>query len=372
MIIGIPRETHRHEHRVGLTPWGARQFVLRGHTVVVEKDAGLEALFPDHEYEEAGAQIVYTPEEAYMRADLVCRVGMFSSEELDFVRHGSAVGGFLHMAVAPRGIVQRLRELEVTAIGYELIEDDDGDRSILVPFSEMAGQMAVYTAAHCLKNEIGGRGILLGSVPGIAPPTILILGAGTAGRSAARRAFAIGAHVIVLDQDLEKLRAVSRELSGQVVTQLASPRRLEQFTAIADVVIGAVLIPGAKAPFLVTEDMVRNMRAGSVFIDLSIDQGGCSETSRPTTLDHPTYVLHDVVHFCVPNMTADAARTASRALSDAVLAPVGELADKGVDQALRENSGLAKGVYLFRGKVTNERVAAAQRLSTAELHSIID
>jgi len=372
MIIGVPRETHRHEHRVGLTPWAARQFVNRGHAVVVEKGAGQAARFPDREYEEAGAQIVYGTEEAYMRADLVCRVGIISSDELELIRPGSTILGFLHMAVAPRATVDRLRELKVTAIGYELIEDAAGERPILRPFSEMAGQMAVYMAAHYLQNECGGRGILLGSVPGIAPPTVLILGAGTAGRSAARRAFAIGTHVIVLDEDLRKLLTVNRQLSGHGVTQIMSPSRLAQFTAVADVVIGAVLIPGARAPYLVTEEMVMAMRAGSVIIDLSIDQGGCVETSRPTTLDDPTFVLHNVVHYCVPNMTADIARTASRALSDAVLGPVSELADKGVQGALRDNPGLAAGVYLYDGKVVNERVAADQRLSTAELRAILE
>jgi alanine dehydrogenase len=372
MIIGVPRETHRHEHRVGLTPRAVRRFVRRGHTIVVEKGAGAEARFPDREYEEAGAQIVYSSEEAHRRADLVCRVGLVSSDELEFVRPGSVIGGFLHMAVAPQMIVQALRKLKVTAIGYELIEDAEGRRSILVPFSEMAGEMAVFTAAHYLQNEFGGRGILMGSVPGIAPPTVLVLGAGMVGRTAARRALAIGAHVIVLDEDLQKLRKVNRQISPNIVTQVASAERLEQFTAIADVVIGAILIPGARSPFLVTEDMVKSMRAGSVIIDLSIDQGGCVETSRPTTLDHPTYVVHEVVHYCVPNITANIARTASRTLSDVVLAPVGELADKGVDQALRDNPGLAAGVYLYGGKVVNRQVAAAQRLSTADLHSIMD
>lgn len=371
MIIGVPKELHRHEHRVGLTPRAVRRFVAVGHTVVVEKDAGTTARFPDREYEEAGAQIVYTSEEAHKRADLVCRVGIVSSDELELVRPGTAIAGFLHMAVAPHAVVQGLRERQVTAIGYEIIEDADGRRFVLVPFSEMAGEMAVFTAAHYLQNECGGRGILMGSVPGVAPPTVLILGAGMAGRTAARRALAIGAHVIVLDADLQKLRTLNRQISPNIVTQIASTERLAQFTRIADVVIGGVLIPGARAPFLITEDMVKAMRAGSVIIDLSIDQGGCVETSRPTTLDHPTFVVHDVVHYCVPNMTANIARTASRALSDTVLAPLGEIAEKGVDDALRDNPGLAAGVYLYDGKVVNAQVAVAQRMTATNLHAIM-
>ncbi len=371
MIIGVPRETHRHEHRVGLTPVAVRRFVGLGHQVVVERSAGLAARFADREYEEAGAQVVYSSEEAYRRADLVCKVGVISTDELELVKPGLVIGAFHHLAVAPKSTVERLCALQVTAIGYELVEDGHGHRSILVPFSEMAGQMAVYLAGHYLQNELGGRGILLGNVPGIAPLTVLILGAGTAGRTAARRARAVGAHVIVLDQRLENLRVVSEELSGQVVTQLVSPARLAQYTKIADVVIGAVLIPGARAPFLVTEEMVKAMRPGSVIIDLSIDQGGCVETSRPRTPDNPTYVVHDIVHYCVPNMTANVARTASRALADALQGLLDEIIGKGVAGALRDDPGLAAGTYLYRGNVVQGSLAAALGLPVASLLDLL-
>ncbi len=371
MIIGVPRETHRHEHRVGLTPVAVRRFVGLGHQVVVERSAGLAARFADREYEEAGAQVVYSSEEAYRRADLVCKVGVISTDELELVKPGLVIGAFHHLAVAPKSTVERLCALQVTAIGYELVEDAHGHRSILVPFSEMAGQMAVYLAGHYLQNELGGRGILLGNVPGIAPLTVLILGAGTAGRTAARRARAVGAHVIVLDQRLENLRVVSEELSGQVVTQLVSPARLAQYTKIADVVIGAVLIPGARAPFLVTEEMVKAMRPGSVIIDLSIDQGGCVETSRPRTPDNPTYVVHDIVHYCVPNMTANVARTASRALADALQGLLDEIIGKGVAGALRDDPGLAAGTYLYRGNVVQGSLAAALGLPVASLLDLL-
>jgi alanine dehydrogenase len=217
----------------------------------------------------------------------------------------------------------------------------------------------VFTASHYLQNEEQGRGILLTHAPGIPPPVVLILGAGTVGRSAARIALAVGARVILLDQDLARLRAVNAELGEQVDTQLATADRLARLTAIADVVIGAILIPGARAPLLITEEMVRAMRAGSVIIDVSIDQGGCVETSRPTTLRDPVYVVHGVVHYCVPNMTANVARTASRALSDVVLGPVRAIAAKGLDDALRDDPGLAAGLYLYRGAVVNEPLARA-------------
>ncbi|MGD2136348.1 MAG: alanine dehydrogenase [Gemmatimonadales bacterium] len=372
MIIGVPKETHRHEHRVGLTPYAVRSLIANGHAVVVEQGAGAAARFSDREYEEAGAQVVYSSEEAYKRPDVVCRVGLLASEELDLMKPGLAVCAFHHLSVATRPLLERLRDLEITAIGYELIADEQGHRPLLVPFSEMAGQMAVYVAAHHLENLAGGRGILLGSVPGIAPPTVLILGAGTVGRTAARRAVAIGAHVIVLDENLEKLRTLSAELAGQVVTQMATPDRLAQYTAIADVVIGAILIPGARAPLLITEDMVRKMRGGSVIVDVSIDQGGCVETSRPTNPDDPTFIVHDVVHYCVPNMTANVARTASRALADAVQTHLRPLFDRGLPDALRSAPHLATGVYLYRGTPVHEQLAAVLRTDAEPLSDLLE
>ena len=267
--------------------------------------------------------------------------------------------GFQHLAVAPKATVERLRQLQATVIGYELVEDGQGRRRILTPMAEMAGDMAVFTAAHYLQNEEGGRGILLSHVPGVAPPTVLILGAGTVGRSAARRALALGAHVVVLDQDMSRLRSMNQELGPQVETQVAAPDRLARFTAIADVVIGAILIPGARSPLLITEEMVRAMRAGSVIVDVSIDQGGCVETSRPTTLEDPVFVVHDVVHYCVPNMTANVARTASRALSDAVMELLRPLAAKGVETLAKTDAGFAAGLYLYQGKLVNPELARA-------------
>ena len=372
MFIGVPRETHRLEHRVGLSPYAVNRLAHYGHTVLVEKNAGLTARFSDAEYEAAGAQIVYSNEEAYKRADIVCRVGVLSKEELDLLKPGLVICAFHHLAVAPREIVHRLAELESTIIGYEIIRDARGDRQVLAPMSEMAGQMAVHIAAHYLQNQAGGRGILLGIVPGVAPPTVVILGAGAVGHSAARQALASGAHVIVVDEDLTKLRTLSREFSGQVVTAVAGIAQLERFTSIADVLVGAVLIPGAHSPILVTEDMVRGMKPGSVILDLSIDQGGCVETSRPTTLDDPTFVVHNVTHYCVPNMTANIARTATRALAAAVLPTLKDILRKGLDTALREDPGLAAGLYLYKGEMVNETLGATLGIPTVELQQLID
>lgn len=371
MNIGVPREVHRHEHRVGLTPFAVSRLVQQGHTVCVETKAGEQAHFHDRDYERGGAQIVYTAEEAYRRADLVCRVGMLGADDLDLLRPGSIVCGFQHLAVAPRDVVTRLIELDTTLISYELIRDDGDSRPVLVPFSEMGGRLAVQLAAHYLQIEAGGRGVLLGNLPGVPPPTVLILGAGGVGRSAARLALAMGAHVIVLDEDLKKLAELNRCVGAPVVTALAAVERLMQYTPIADVLIGAVLIPGERAPFVVTEKMVHSMKRGSVIVDVSIDQGGCVETSRPTTLDNPTFTVHGVVHYCVPNMTASIARTASRALAHAALPYLLELADKGLDRALAEDGGLAAGTSLLRGEVVQAALGHALGVAATPIARLI-
>jgi len=371
MVIGVPRETHRHEHRVGLNPFGVSRLVQRGHTVFVETGAGEAAHFTDQNYQDAGGQIVYSPEEAYRRADIVCRVGMLTSDELDLLRSNSIVCGFHHLAVAPRDVIQRLMELETTLISYELVRAGTGYRPIMMPFSQMGGRMSVQIAAHYLQVESGGRGVLLGNVPGVPPPTVLILGAGTVGRSAARQASAMGAHVIVLDDNLRKLSVLNRELTNQIVTVLAAEERLDRYTPFADVIIGAVLIPGERAPFLVTEQMVRAMKPGSVIVDMSIDQGGCVETSRPMMLDNPTFTEHGVLHFCVPNVTSNIPRTASRALANAALPYLTALADRGLDAALQQDLGLSEGTVLYRGKVANSRVGKSLNIEATPIDRLL-
>jgi alanine dehydrogenase len=371
MVIGVPREFHRDEHRVGLTPFAVARLLKNGHTVFVESHAGDAAHFSDQDYQNAGGQIVYSPEEAYQRSDIVCRIGTLPAEAVELVRPGSLICAFHHLAVAPKEIVRTLMDAGTTLVGYEMIHDAHDDLPVLVPFSEMGGQMAVYLASFYLQTETGGRGVLLGAVPGVPPPTVLILGAGTVGYSAARRALACGAHAIVLDEDRRKLSALNREFGGQVVTVVASMQRLERYTAIADVVIGAVLIPGARAPFLVTESMVKAMRPGSVIVDVSIDQGGCVETSRPTTLQDPIFVKHDVLHYCVPNMTANVPRTASRVLANAALPYILDLANKGPEQALREDPGLAESVYVYRGKMVNDGAGAALGIPAESLQELL-
>ncbi len=371
MNIGVPRETHDNEHRVGLTRFGVMRLVKQGHTVLVEKQAGEAAHFTDQSYERAGAQIVYSTDEVYMRSDMVCRVGGLRRQELDRLRADSVICAFQHLAVAPKEVVQRLMELRATVIGYEVIQDSHGDLPVLRPLSEMAGQMAIHIAAQYLQAESGGRGVLMGNVAGVPPPTILVLGAGGVGRAAARQALAIGAHVIVIDHDLAKLQLVHRHLPSQIVTALPVAERLEYYTSIADVIVGAILIPGARAPFLVTKEMVKGMKRGAVIIDISIDQGGCVETSRPTLLSSPTFVEHGVVHYCVPNLTANIPRTASRGLANAAVPYLIALADKGAARALRDDPGLAAGVYLWRGQMVNQKVAETQGVPAASLQELL-
>jgi alanine dehydrogenase len=301
-----------------------------------------------------GATVVYGPEEAYHRSDLVCRVSRPSTQELDLLKPGGTIIAFQHLAVIPRENIDRFMELEATLIGYEVIEDETGDFPVLNPFSEMAGQMCIPLAAHYLQTTKGGRGILVGNVPGVPPATVLIIGAGTVGTAAARSALGDGAHVMVVDNDMAALRTLSRELIGRPHTSIATDERLARYSEIADVVIGAVLVPGERAPALITDEMVQRMKQGSVVIDVSVDQGGCVETIRPTTLDQPTFVQHGVVHYGVPNMTANVPRTASRVLTNAALPYVKALAAKDLEGALREDEALAGGVYIYKGQMVHE------------------
>jgi alanine dehydrogenase len=371
MRIGVPKERHRNEHRVGLTAFGVSQLAQIGHEIYVEHDAGSDCHWTDQNYRDVGGQIVFTTDEVYQRADLVCRFGTLAEEDVEVVRAESTVCGFLHLAVAPRERVQALTDKKVTLIGYETIEHE-GKRPILTAISEIAGQLAVYTAANYLKSDAGGRGLLLGGVPGIPAPTVVVLGAGIAGCSAARLSLAAGAHVIVLDADIGRLREAHREVGANLTTAVASVRNLERFTEFADVLVGAVSTPGAKSPFVVTESMVKSMRPGSVIIDLSIDQGGCIETSRPTNLDDPVFRVHDVTHYCVPNMTASVPRTASRALTIAALPYLVALAGRGVDKALAMDPGLARGVYLYRGRIVSPHIARLMGEEPTELSGLLN
>ncbi len=372
MDFGVPLERHRTEHRVGLTPRGVRILVDLGHRVFVETGAGEASRYPDAAYREAGAEVVFRREEVYRRCEVVAGVNAPTMEEVSLASEGQILTAFWHLAVAPKGIVAEMNSRRITAIGYEVIEKDDGHRPVLDAMSELAGQMTIHTAAHLLQRENGGRGILLGASPGIPPATVVILGAGTAGRAAAEAAIGSGAHVIVLDKDIEKLRQLTISYGGRLVTSMAAREIIAQFIQIADVVVGAVLVEsGEPAPYLVTKDMIATMRAGSVILDLSIDQGGCIETSRPTTIDDPTFVFADVVHYCVPNMTANIPRTASKALTLAHIGYLERIARTGLETALRDSPALARGTYMYRGTVTKETIGSLFGLEYRPIASLL-
>ncbi len=356
MNVGVIREAEAFERRVALTPSVARQLAEHGNTVWVEKGAGERAMFQDDEYIRAGANVAYSLEEVVHRSELVVKVAAPAPEELAHFPKSAALMAFYHMAVKARLLVEQLIEREITAIGYEVIETDEGRLPVLAAISEIAGQMTIPLAMHLLRSSSGGRGILLGGSPGLPPAHVVILGAGTVGAGAARAATAAGARVTVLDIDTDKLRELIAHLP-HVATGLADPDSIGAAVASADVVIGAVLVAGRKAPHVVTRRMVESMRRGSVIIDASIDQGGCIETSRPTTLAEPAFLHHGVVHYCVPNLTADMSRSASMALAQALLPYLMRITENGVDGALRVSRPLQRGAYTHHGVCVRRSLA---------------
>jgi alanine dehydrogenase len=358
MNIGVLREKDPLDRRVAITPPVARQLAERGNSVWVESGAGDGAMYRDDEYIRAGASIGYSKQDVAGRSDLIVRISVPSAEELDLCRPGMAVMAFFHMAVAGQGVFERLLNRRITGIGWEIIETPDGRHPVLAAASELCGRMAVPLAAHLLRSSSGGRGILLGGTPGVPPAHVVVLGAGVVGTRAARAATAAGARVTVLDIDSEKLRDLVDHVPN-VSTALADPDSVASAVASADVLMGAVLVAGARAPHVVTKKMVESMRPGSVVIDLSIDQGGCVETSRPTTIAEPSFIYHGVVHYCAPNLTADIGRSASIALAHAIMPYLIRVGSLGLEEALLKCPQLSRGVYTHRGECVHRRLAAA-------------
>lgn len=352
MNIGIPKETRPFEFRVGLSPAGVEILIQNGHQVYVEHEAGVGAGFSDQEYEIAGARISYSSDEVFGRADLLLKVARPTNEELSWIRPGTTLAGLLHLASARRDKVDVLLEKKVTSIAYEQIQLADGSLPVLRPFSEIGGSMTPTIAARFLQNNRGGKGILLGGIPGVPPAEIVILGSGVVARYAARAFLGLGAHVTVVGSQLTGLQRIL-EHHPSVVTKISTKRNIEKSTAYADVVVGAVLVTGQRAPILVTREMVQNMKPRSVIIDVSIDLGGCFETSRPTTHELPTYVEEDVTHYCVPNMPSVVARTATHAFVNAAMPYIVEIANKGVESAVSADPALAMGVNTHNGKLVH-------------------
>ncbi len=353
MNVCIPIERRDSEYRVGLTPAGVRLLSLSGHTCFIEHDAGVGSGFKDYDYQCAGGQIVYSGEEAYGRADLLLKVSRPTIQEFSWMREGSIIMGFLHLAAGSVEKAAILVEKKITAIGYEIIQDDLGELPVLIPLSQLGGRMVPQVAATLAQNNYGGKGILLGGVPGVPPAEVIIVGGGNAGRAAARNFIGMGAAVYVLDRDLAKLRVLDHHFQGNLVTMVSHEFNLEKVCKFADVIVGAVLVPGERTPIAVTREMIQSMRPRSVVIDLSIDQGGCIETSRPTTHSNPTFVEEGIIHYCVPNMTGVLGRTATHAMNNASWPFIMLIAEVGIKKALEVNSALHRGVYTYQGEIVH-------------------
>jgi alanine dehydrogenase len=357
MIIGVPKETKTDEYRVGLLPVGAHLLSSDGHTVLIEQEAGLGSGFTDQQYSAAGAKIVQSAEEIYASAEMIVKVKEPQPDEIAALREKQAVFCYFHFA-ASRELTVACLEAGITAVAYETLRDAQGGLPLLTPMSEVAGKMSVHEGAKYLERPMMGRGILLGGVPGVAPANVLILGGGVVGTNAARIAAGMGANVTIMDINLDRLRYLDEIMPANVTTIYSDPHAVENYAVHADLVIGAVLIPGGRAPVLIERPLLKKMKTGSVIVDVCIDQGGCIETSRPTTHHEPTYVVDGVVHYCVTNIPGAVSRTSSQALCNATLPYVRQLASLGADAFAAVDAGHAAAVNLRDHRLVNDAVSA--------------
>jgi len=361
MRVGVPKEIKDSEYRVGLVPSTVRELSANGHEVLVEKDAGIGAGLSDADYRAVGAEIVADADQVFARAELVVKVKEPLAIERKKLRPGQVLFTYLHLAADPAQTADLVASGAI-AIAYETVTGAQGTLPLLTPMSEVAGRMAPHVGAHCLQKENGGRGVLLGGVPGVPPADVVILGGGVAGSNAAVISVGMGATVTVVDRNPEVLRRLAKELGARVRTVFSTGDAIETLCRRADLVIGSVLLPGAAAPKLITAATVKAMKPGSVIVDIAIDQGGCAETSRPTTHSAPTYTVDEVVHYCVTNMPGAVARTSTFALNNVTLPFVLALADKGYRRALGEDPHLRNGLNVYEGKITHRAVADALKL----------
>lgn len=356
MLIGVPKEIKTHEYRVGLVPGSVRELIHHGHQVVIQTGAGDGSNFPDSAYEAVGARIAPNAEQVFAAADMVVKVKEPLAPEIAMLRPGQILFTYLHLA-ADKAQTEGLLASGCIAIAYETVTDARGGLPLLGPMSEVAGRMSVQVGAHYLEKEQGGAGILLGGVPGVPAADVVVIGGGVSGTNAVRMAMGLEARVTVIEKNLQRLYDLDLQFGPSLNTRYSTVEAIEELVTNADLVIGAVLVPGAAAPKLVTEEMVKKMRKGSVMVDIAIDQGGCFETSRPTSHSDPTYVMHDVVHYCVTNMPGAVARTSTFALNNATLPFVLALADKGYAKAMGDNPHLAHGLNIHKGDLTYQAVA---------------
>ncbi|SEF93566.1 L-alanine dehydrogenase [Nitrosomonas ureae] len=371
MRIGVPKEIKIHESRVGLTPTAVRELVSHGHQVMVQKNAGIQIDLDDGKYQSAGAEIVETPQEIYAKADLIVKVKEPQSTEIPLLRQGQVLFTYLHLAPDPVQ-TQGLMDSGCIAIAYETVTDSFGGLPLLAPMSEVAGRMAIQAGAHALELDQGGRGMLLGGVSGVPAARVVVIGGGVVGTNAARIAMGVEAHVTVLDKSIHRLQQLDFQYGSRINTVFSTVDALEEHVSSADLVIGAVLLPGGAAPKLVTHEMVKRMNRGTVLVDVAIDQGGCFETSKPTTLANPIFTIHGVVHYCVSNMPGAVARTSTFALNNATLPFVVALANKGYRKALMEDVHLRNGLNVYQGRLTHEAVARDLKLEYTPATAVLD
>jgi alanine dehydrogenase len=369
MIVGVPREVKDRENRVSVTPAGAREYVNHGHTVIVEAAAGAGSGFQDEEYASAGAELVDIHDEVFERAEMIVKVKEPVASEYPLLRPGQLLFAYLHLA-ANEPLTRTLIERKVRAIAYETVQIGNGPLPLLTPMSEVAGRMSVQVGAHFLERTYGGRGMLLGGVPGVPGAEVVIIGGGVVGTNAAQMALGLGANVTIVDKSVDRLRFLDQVLHGRIHTLASNAHNVADVVGRADLVIGGVLVAGARAPKLVTAEMVRAMRSGAVMVDVAIDQGGCFETSRPTSHSDPVFEVGGVIHYCVTNMPGAVPRTSTLALSNVTL-PYGiAIADRGFDDAIRQDPDLAKGVNVLDGHVIHPGVADAFGLPHVTLDAV--
>jgi len=357
MNIGVINESGKVENRVSLSPSSVSLLVERGHTIYVQAGAGLKSGHTNEEYASQGAEIVFTKDEVFGRSDVVLNISPLNQEECTLAREKQILFGFHHLAVARKSHVEELLRKKITAIGYEIVQDEDGELPFIESLSEIAGQMCLVISGYYLQTSQGGRGIVLGGVVSVPPATAVIIGSGVLARSAIKAMLGAGAQTIALGRYMDKLRELEEMTAGRVITLMASKYNLIRMSKIADILIGAVLRPGERAPIMITKDMVKNMKNGSIIIDLAIDQGGCIETSRLTTLDHPTFIDNGVIHYCVPNITAAVSRTSTKVLSNLVSPYLIEIGESGIDRTLKQNETIARGVYMHKGSLVRKTIA---------------
>ncbi len=370
MIIGVPKEIKTHENRVALVPGGVTELVRNGHSVIVEKQAGLGSGFNDEQYIEAGAEMIDTPDEVWEKAEMIMKVKEPIKEEYPRMREGQIVFTFFHFA-ASRELTQAVVDSGCVAIAYETVEKADRSLPLLIPMSEVAGRMSAQQGAKYLEKAQGGHGILLGGIPGVKPANVLVLGGGIVGVNAAKMAAGMGANVTIMDINVARLRQLDDFMPKNVTTLYSSENNIRQMLPNLDLIIGGVLIPGAKAPSLIKRDMLKDMKKGSVLVDVAIDQGGCIETAKPTTHDKPTYVVDDVIHYCVANMPGAVPYTSTVGLTNVTLSYAIDLANKGWRKAIDEDPTLAKGLNIAHGDITYKYVADAFDMEYTPLDKVM-